>query len=179
MTNIPRTPFLLPNMKDDELCANSAFYSKERARGSLQNFFEICNFVVEKGRANPSLFLHPSLLLQTGAGAAQAMLYPTPIRLVFFYTQIPSFFLVQKIFFHFVAPKIAQCLKITQKFSFPKEKRKCVKSGTSAIVAQECVTLVSTCINWLTNFVGNSSGEEGIGAENGPFCFSRKEPSLL
>ena len=51
MTNIPRTPFLLPNMKDDELCANSAFYSKERARGSLQNFFEICNFVVEKGRA--------------------------------------------------------------------------------------------------------------------------------
>ena len=91
MTNIPRTPFLLPNMKDDEFCANSAFYSKERARGSLQNFFEICNFVVEKGRANPSLFLHPSLLLQTGAGAAQAMLYPTPIRLVFFYTQIPSF----------------------------------------------------------------------------------------
>ena len=101
MTNIPRTPFLLPNMKDDELCANSAFYSKERARGSLQNFFEICNFVVEKGRANPSLFLHPSLLLQTGAAAAQAMLYPTPIRLVFFYTQIPSPFFSTKDFLPF------------------------------------------------------------------------------
>ena len=54
------------------------FKGKISGRGSsLQNFFEICNFVVEKGRgsstsrANPSLFLHPSLLLQTGA---QAML---------------------------------------------------------------------------------------------------------
>ena len=26
---------------------------------------------------------------------------------------------------------------------------------------------MSTCINWLTNFLGNS---RGIGAENGPFC---------
>ena len=48
-----------------------------------------------------------------------------------------------------------------------KEIPESVKWSTIVIVAQECVTLVSTCINWLTNFLGNS---RGIGAENGPFC---------